>query len=97
MYYTFELLMINQWSDVANIRCDGESNHTNLHSNFDTRNSQSMAAMPIHCISNGKMVLEMFNFNEDNFLRDIGMLLLLSSIMATFSLIFLKRKSSKRQ
>jgi hypothetical protein len=76
--------VINQWQNINHI--GGCPNITD--SNFG--NSTSCIA------TNGKKVIENLNFNEDNFVRDILLLLALTIVLRFLAYLALLLKSRKR-
>jgi hypothetical protein len=80
-YYGNEALVINQWKNVDHIGC---SNVTNSNGNATA------------CIPNGKVVIETLNFSEDNFVRDILLLLALTIVLRFMAYLALLLKSRKR-
>jgi hypothetical protein len=81
-YYGNEALVINQWKNIDDIGC---SNGTD--SNVGNATS---------CIRNGKVVIQSLNFNEDNFVRDILLLLALTLVLRFMAYLALLLKSRKR-
>jgi hypothetical protein len=80
-YYGNEALVINQWRNIDYIGC---SNVTNSNGNATS------------CIPNGKAVIETLSFNEDNFVRDILLLLVLTIVLRFMAYLALLLKSRKR-
>jgi hypothetical protein len=74
--------MINQWQNIDHIGC-----HNITKSNFGNATS---------CIPNGKAVIETLSFNEDNFVRDILLLLALTIVLRFMAYLTLLLKSRKR-
>ncbi len=81
-YYGNEALMINQWQNIDHIGCPNITN-----SSFGKATS---------CIPNGKAVIETLSFNEDNFVRDILLLLVLTIVLRFMAYLALLLKSRKR-
>ncbi len=81
-YYGNEALMINQWQNIDHIGC-----HNVTKSNFGNATS---------CLPNGKAVIETLSFNEDNFVRDILLLLALTIVLRFMAYLTLLLKSRKR-
>jgi hypothetical protein len=67
-FYSYEALVINQWSGVANISCDDLT--TNIVENIAIHSDTEPDKM---CIRTGLEVLDSLNFNEDDFVFDIFM------------------------
>jgi len=82
-YYGNEALVINQWRNVHDIGCP----YNITDSNFGNATS---------CIREGKKVIENLNFNEDNFVRDILLLLALTIVLRFMAYLALLLKSRKR-
>lgn len=73
--YSYEALLVNQWSGVEGIACNPDA--------------------PNACLSSGEEVLQWLSFKEENFGRDIGVLLLLAVVirlMAYLALVFRTRR-----
>jgi len=67
--YSYEALVINQWSGVTNISCTDVNMHNTASFNITE---------PDRCLKTGLEVLEQLNFQEENFNFDIVMLVVLS-------------------
>ena len=81
-HYSYEALLINQWSSVDDISCFVED-----------KDSLQQSGL---CLSSGQEVLDQLNFKEGNFYFDILMLLVLAigmRMMAFFALLFQTRRS----
>jgi len=83
--YSYEALVINQWSGVTNISC--------LDVTIPTAQQNSSE----RCLKSGKEVLEELYFQEENFLFDIFMMLVLVVVMrlVAFLALLVKTKRGK--
>ena len=83
--YSYEALIINQWSGVTNISCMDVTIPTALDNSTD------------RCLRSGMEVLEELNFQEENFLFDIFMLavLLVGMRLVAFFALLVKTKRGK--
>ena len=85
-FYSYEALVINQWSGVANISCNGVSTNVTQESNLIIDSE--------FCIKTGSDVF----FNEDDFFFDIFMLIVLSvslRVAAFLALLCKTRRGEK--
>jgi len=85
-HYSYEAVLINQWSGVDSISCSVE----------DMDNLQQSGL----CIRSGQEVLDELNFKEGNFYFDILMLAVLAvglRMMAFFALLFKTRRNTRCQ
>ncbi len=82
-YYGNEALIINQWQDIQNISC---SQNSQMPSN----------TTGVRCLQNGRMVLKMLNFDENNLVRNLFLLLSLIIVLRFFAFIALVIRSRKR-
>ncbi|XP_054160831.1 protein white-like [Oppia nitens] len=82
-YYSFESLVINQWSDIRHIDCDlpipQTNNQTTIIGNNNIDNNQTIpspsAPLPSRlCFSIGKDVIDYYNFNENHLIRNLFVL-----------------------
>jgi len=73
--YSYEALLVNQWSGVQDIACN-----TDL-------------ASP--CVSTGEQVLQQLSFEEGNFARDIGVLVLLAVVIRLLAYLALVLKTRR--
>ena len=73
--YSYEALLINQWSGITNISCMDVTNTTMEQDNSSTASNNTLSE---HCLRTGLEVLEELNFQEDNFFFDIMMLVVLT-------------------
>ena len=88
-FYSYEALVINQWSGVANISCD------DMGANIAIHNETEPDKM---CIRTGLEVLDSLNFNEDDFVFDVLMLVVLTvslRVAAFLALLFKARRGKK--
>lgn len=74
--------MINQWKNFGNLTCEIPHNAT------EGRGSP--------CYADGKAVLQMLNFDEDNFTRDILLLVALLVALRLLAFIALWIRARKR-
>jgi len=95
-FYSYEALVINQWSGVTNITCDEMMTDINLNLNVSSPDLQSPETS---CIRTGSEVLESLNFHAEDFIFDIWMLVTLSVCLrvAAFLSLLLKTRRGKRK
>lgn len=84
--YGNEALNINQWKDVTEISCDAK-----MSANFTYGNETGQL-----CIHNGTVVLQQFNFDEDNMYFDVGLLFVLMVGYRLLGFIILAFRTRKK-
>jgi len=85
-FYSYEALVINQWSGVTNITCnDSFSTDETLFGN----NAEE------GCLRTGDEVLDSLNFKEEDFMFAILMMLMLSILLRILAYLSLLRKTRR--
>eukprot|EP00092_Neocalanus_flemingeri_P034993 GFUD01038077.1.p1 GENE.GFUD01038077.1~~GFUD01038077.1.p1 ORF type:complete len:636 (+),score=147.35 GFUD01038077.1:90-1997(+) len=83
-YYSYEALVINQWSGVTNISCSDVITTTSNNTGTE------------RCLRTGLEVLEQLNFQEENFYFDILMLTVLSVGLRVAAFLTLLAKTRRK-
>ena len=99
--HAHELLMVNQWSDVATVRCPGIAPNTSTTTTSSSSSSSSRSSYSYNngsrCLfTNGTDVLEQFHFSAENKVLNyllLAVLLVAYRIAAFLSLVARARRS----
>jgi len=85
-FYSYEALVINQWSGVTNITCSNA---------FSTNETLSGNNAEEGCLRTGEEVLASLNFKEEDFMFSILMMVMLSILLRVFAYLSLLRRTSR--
>ncbi|RWS22138.1 protein white-like isoform X1, partial [Leptotrombidium deliense] len=75
-HFANEAAVVNQWQNIRNISCAGSDNPT-IFTHVNSSSSYEADYDDIGCIRTGNQVILSFEYQKDNYYRDIGLLFVL--------------------
>ena len=111
-HYSFEALMINQWSNIDNISCHGavgpDSAPESAHANrtvaataqlFMSEYTRTLAAQEedVNCLTTGSQVLQMFGLPEENVWTDIFAMVAIAAVFRLVAFLVLLGKTYRKK